>query len=73
MPRQGLHPTRIPNTGFDGAAVVYVADLLDHELVAHPTDPIGAELKESDRVYLEVLGVLPRYAEFRELALQSRN
>jgi putative nucleotidyltransferase with HDIG domain len=67
------HPTRISNAGFDCTAVVYVADLLDHELAVHPTDTIGAELKESDRACLEALGVLPKYADFRELALQSRN
>jgi putative nucleotidyltransferase with HDIG domain len=67
------HPTRVANSGFDCTAVVYVADLLDHELETHPTDLIGTELKASDRDYLEALGVLLRYAEFRELALQSRN
>jgi putative nucleotidyltransferase with HDIG domain len=67
------HPTRISNSGFDCTAVVYLADLLDHELEAHPLDSIGAEMEESDRANLEALGVLPKFAEFRELALQSRN
>jgi HD-like signal output (HDOD) protein len=67
------HPTRIPNSGFDCTAAVYVADLLDYELEAHPMDTIGAELEESDRVNLEALGVLPNFAEFHQLALQSLN
>jgi putative nucleotidyltransferase with HDIG domain len=67
------HPSRIPNAGFDSTAAVYVADLLDHELETHPTDSIGSEIMESDRANLEALGVLPKFVEFRELALQSRN
>jgi putative nucleotidyltransferase with HDIG domain len=67
------HPTRILNSSFDCTAVVYVANLLDHELVAHPTDSIGAEMAESDRACLQALGVMSRFVEFRELALQSRN
>ena len=67
------HPTRISNSGFDGAAVVYVADLLDHELEAHPVDTIGAELDDSDRACLEALGILSQFADFRELARQSLN
>jgi putative nucleotidyltransferase with HDIG domain len=67
------HPTRIPNSGFDCAAVVYVADLLAHELEAHPVDTTGSELKESDRTNLETLGVLSKYAEYRELALKCPN
>ena len=67
------HPTRIPNAGFDCTAVVYVADLLANELEAHPVDTIGSELEESDRTCLEALGVWPKFVEFREIALQSRN
>jgi putative nucleotidyltransferase with HDIG domain len=67
------HPTRIVSSSFDCTAVVYVADLLDRELEAHPTDSIGAEMEESDRACLEALGVMSRFVEFRELALQSRN
>jgi len=67
------HPTRILNSSFDCTAVVYAANLLDHELVAHPTDSIGAEMAESDRACLQALGVMSRFVEFRELALQSRN
>ena len=66
------HPTRILNSSFDCTAAVYVADLLDHELEVHPLDSIGAEMEESDRANLEALGVLPKFAEFRELALESR-
>jgi putative nucleotidyltransferase with HDIG domain len=67
------HPTRISSSGFDCTAAIYVADLLAHELEAHPLDTIGAELKESDRACLEALRVWPKFSEFRELALQSRN
>jgi putative nucleotidyltransferase with HDIG domain len=67
------HPTRIQNAGFDSTVIVYVADLLDHELEAHPTDPVGAEMEEADRANLEALGILPKFAEFRQLALESRN
>jgi len=41
----------------------------DHELEVHPLDSIGAKLAESDRANLEALGVLPNFAEFRQLAL----
>ena len=67
------HPTRIPSTGLDSTVIVYFADLLDHELEVHPTDLTGSELEETDRATLEALGVLPNFAEFRQLALESRN
>jgi HD-like signal output (HDOD) protein/CheY-like chemotaxis protein len=67
------HPTRIPHSGFDSSIAVYVANLLAHELDAHPQDSTGPELGESDRTCLETLGILPRLAEFRELARQSRD
>jgi HD-like signal output (HDOD) protein/CheY-like chemotaxis protein len=67
------HPTRIPHSGFDSSIAVYVADLLAHELDAHPQDSTGSELGESDRACLETLGILHRFAEFRELAIQIRN
>jgi hypothetical protein len=51
---------------------VYVADLLAHELEAQPEDATGSQVGEADRACLETLGILPRFAEFRELALQSR-
>ena len=67
------HPTRIPHTDFDSSVAVYVADLLAHELEVHPEDSTGSELKESDRACLETLGIAGRFAEFRQLALESRN
>jgi HD-like signal output (HDOD) protein len=67
------HPTRIPHSGFDSSIAVYVADLLAHELEAHPQDSTGSELREYDRACLETLGIFSRFAEFRELALQSGN
>ena len=66
-------PIRIPHSGFDSSVAVYVADLLAYELEAHPLDSTGSELGESDRTCLEKLGVLDRYTEFRELALQDAN
>ncbi|MGA7218147.1 MAG: HDOD domain-containing protein [Candidatus Sulfotelmatobacter sp.] len=62
------YPTRIPHSGFDCTVAVYVADLLAHELDAQPQGATGLEIDKSDRVCLETLGVLPRFAEFRELA-----
>jgi HD-like signal output (HDOD) protein/ActR/RegA family two-component response regulator len=67
------HPTRIPHTGIDCTVAVYVADLLSHELEAHPQDAFGLEIDDSNRACLETLGVLPRFAEFRQLALETRN
>jgi HD-like signal output (HDOD) protein len=64
------HPTRIPHSGFDCAAAVYVANLLAHEMDDHPEDSAGLEIEESDRACLETLGVLPRFGEFREIAQQ---
>jgi len=65
-------PERIPHAGFDSTVAVFVADLLDEELEAHPQDAAGIEMEEPVRKRLETLGVLPRYAEFRELAMQAR-
>jgi HD-like signal output (HDOD) protein/CheY-like chemotaxis protein len=67
------HPTRIPHSGFDSSTAVYVADLLACELDAHPEDLTGSELRDSDRDCLETLGILHRFAEFRELAVQMCN
>lgn len=64
-------PTRIPHSGFDSTVAVYVADLLSHELEMHPEDSMGLEIEESDRACLDTLGILPRFPEFRALALQS--
>lgn len=66
-------PTRIPHSGFDCSTAVYVADLLAHELDAHPKDSTGSELRGSDRGCLETLGILHRFAEFHELAVQVCN
>ncbi|MDR3752957.1 MAG: response regulator [Terracidiphilus sp.] len=65
-------PDRIPHSGFDCSVAVYMADLLDEELEAHPQDETGHEIAEPIRKCLEALDVLPRFAEFRELALQAR-
>jgi HD-like signal output (HDOD) protein/CheY-like chemotaxis protein len=66
------HPTRIPHSTFDPTTAIYITDLLAHELEAHPEGSAGCEIAESDRAYLETLGVLSRLDEFRELAAQSR-
>ena len=66
-------PTRIPHSGFDSSLALYVAGLLAYELNAHPQDETGSELREFDRACLETLGILPRFAEFRKLAIQSHN
>ncbi|MFZ0774210.1 MAG: response regulator [Candidatus Sulfotelmatobacter sp.] len=65
-------PTRIPHSGFDSSVAVYVAGLLAYELNAHPQDETGSELREFDRDCLKTLGILPQFAEFRQLAVQSR-
>jgi HD-like signal output (HDOD) protein len=67
------HPTRIPHSGFDLSIAVYVADLLAHELEAHPEDSTGAKLRESDRACLETLGLWGEYAKFRGLAKEVPN
>lgn len=66
-------PTRIPHSDFDSSTAVYVADLVAHELDAHPKGTSGGELGESDRECLEKLGILPRLDSFRELAAQVSN
>lgn len=68
-------PTRIAHAGLDAAGAVYLAALLAEELEAHPLDAAGRELKAHDREALEQLGLLARYAQFREratLALRRR-
>jgi HD-like signal output (HDOD) protein len=67
------HPTRIPHSEFDTSTAVYIADILVHELEAQPRGLAGLEIEESVRATLETLGVLPRFAEFRALALQTGN
>jgi HD-like signal output (HDOD) protein/CheY-like chemotaxis protein len=67
------HPTRIPHATLDCTLAIYVADFLADELEDHPKGAKGFEIAESDRVCLELLGVLDKIPEFRELALQFRN
>ena len=64
-------PTRIPHSDFDTTVALYVAQLLAHELEAHPNDSAGSELHESDRSCLEALKVFPQFAALRQLALAS--
>jgi HD-like signal output (HDOD) protein len=65
------HPTRIPHTGFDSSAALYVARLLADEIDKHPSDLEGTELTESDRACLETLGVLQQFPAFRERVLST--
>jgi len=67
------HPTRVPNAGIDSTVVVYVADLLAHELEADPQGTKALEIEEPDRACLETLGVLPSLSEFRQIAHRVRN
>jgi len=67
------HPTRIEHSTFDTSVAVYVADFLAHELESSEKGYPQSEIGESDRTALDTLGLLPRLAEFRELALQCRN
>jgi putative nucleotidyltransferase with HDIG domain len=66
------HPDRIPHSGFDCTVALYVADMLDEELEAHPEGTATLEIGEPVRKCLETLGVLPMYAELRERALRAR-
>jgi HD-like signal output (HDOD) protein len=66
-------PTRISHSGFDITVAVYVADLLAHQETTLPQGSTKPELPEADRNSLEVLGLLPQFAELRDLARQSRN
>jgi HD-like signal output (HDOD) protein len=65
------HPTRFTHSGFDSSVAVYVANLLSHQLEAHPQGSTHQDLDESDRACLEVLGIMPRFAEFSDLAYKT--
>jgi HD-like signal output (HDOD) protein len=64
-------PDRITHSGFDCTVAVYVAELLEEELEAHPQGAPERGISEHDRACLETLGLLPRISEFRELAAQA--
>ncbi|MGO9318705.1 MAG: HDOD domain-containing protein [Terracidiphilus sp.] len=65
------HPDRVPHSGLDCTAAVYIADLLAHELDTHPQGSVGLPIKEPDRANLESLGFLSSLDDFRNLALLS--
>jgi HD-like signal output (HDOD) protein/CheY-like chemotaxis protein len=67
------HPTRIPHSGFDISAALYVASLLAREIDAHSNDLQGREISKSDLACLETLGLLQQFPAFRECALESLN
>jgi HD-like signal output (HDOD) protein len=60
-------PTRIPHTDFDSSTAVYLAGLLAQEMDDR-VNPTELKLREADQACLETLGLLPRLAEFREIA-----
>ncbi len=64
------HPTRISHSEFDCTVAVYVANLLAEELETHHNGTKGLAIGEADRENLETLGVMPRFAEFREIAME---
>lgn len=65
-------PTRNSHLEFDSTVVVYVADLLAHELEALATGAKAPDFQDRNRACLEELAVLPKLTEFRELALQAK-
>jgi HD-like signal output (HDOD) protein len=65
-------PSRIPHSGFDCTVAVYLADLLDEELEAHPLDTTRVDIGKIDRENLETLGLQSQYSEFRERAMGTR-
>jgi HD-like signal output (HDOD) protein len=65
-------PMRIPHTGIDCTASVYLASYLANELEAHPQGTTGLEVEESERENMEALEILPRIDDFRELAMQVK-
>jgi HD-like signal output (HDOD) protein len=64
-------PTRVAGAGFEALEAVFVANLLAHEAV--PEDGVPYEIRESERICLEKLGLLDRLPEFRVLALQAES
>ena len=65
------HPARIISTSFDCSVAVYLADLLAHEIDAHPDDAEGLELSESDRSELSRLGYFDKFPEYRRKAVEA--
>lgn len=71
------HPTRLcgqepSHTGhMTGAAAIYCADLIAHEIALHPDDVEGKELQERDRSILESLELLNRYPGLRAEAFRT--
>jgi HD-like signal output (HDOD) protein len=62
-------PTRISHPEFDSAIAVYLADLLCEKLEARQ-GATNIEIDDSERACLETLGVLPRFPEFCNLAVE---
>ena len=58
------HPQRVPHSGFDSAAAVYVAALIAEELETHPNDETGAKLRDGDKQNLQALKLEDRYPIF---------
>jgi HD-like signal output (HDOD) protein len=66
------HPTRIPHTDFDATTAVYIADLLSEKLETRQGSA-KIEIEESERACLESLGVLSRFPDFCDLAIQCKS
>ena len=65
------HPTRICHTGLDVSIVLYLADLLAHELDVQQGRPQFLELKDLHGVCLDRLKMLQELPEFRICAVDS--
>lgn len=61
-------PMRVCHKDLDCATVVYIANLLAHEIDAHPYDSGGDDLGERDIKILNELGLLDQYPVYRENA-----
>lgn len=64
-------PVRVAGARFETPEAVFVASLLAHEAVQE--DGTAIELRESDRINLEKMGLLDRLPEFRSIALQAES
>jgi HD-like signal output (HDOD) protein len=65
------HPSRISHTGLDCSLVVYLSNLLAHEVEIHPGDSSGEHLSETDRTELEALGLLDEFPGFWGQAVEA--
>jgi HD-like signal output (HDOD) protein len=64
-------PQRVAHVGLDSSAAVYLASLIADELETHPKDLTGAELRESDKENLKMLGIAEQYPLLRVRAMKA--